>query len=75
MRSAELLSVLLTGTHSCFAAFLDTTRHGSVRLALSILPFLHMKLFSHTAAILTDVHFLIPAAVFCVGLALLITLR
>jgi hypothetical protein len=28
-----------------------------------------------SGAILTDIHFLIPLAVFCVGLALLITLR
>ena len=33
-----------------------------------------MKLFTHTSAILTDIHFLIPAAVFCIGVALLITL-
>ena len=34
-----------------------------------------MKLADQTGAILTDAHFLIPLAVFCVGLALLITLR
>ena len=34
-----------------------------------------MKLTDQTGAILTDAHFLIPLAVFCVGLALLITLR
>ncbi len=34
-----------------------------------------MKLTDQTGAILTDSHFLIPLAVFCVGLALLITLR
>ena len=34
-----------------------------------------MQLTRQTGAILTDFHFLIPLAVFCVGLALLITLR
>jgi hypothetical protein len=34
-----------------------------------------MKILSHWLAILTDSHFLIPAAVFCIGLALLITLH
>ncbi len=34
-----------------------------------------MKTFSKARAILTDSHFLIPLAVFLVGLALLITLH
>lgn len=34
-----------------------------------------MKLTDQTGAILTDSHFLIPLVVFCVGLALLITLH
>ena len=34
-----------------------------------------MKFTEHTRAILTDSHFLIPLIVFCIGLALLITLR
>jgi len=34
-----------------------------------------MSFFKKTGAILTDTHFLISFAVFCIGLALLITLR
>jgi len=34
-----------------------------------------MPFLSKTSAILTDSHFLIPLIVFCVGLALLITLH
>jgi len=34
-----------------------------------------MKFLEQTGAILTDSHFLIPLTVFCIGLALLITLR
>ncbi len=34
-----------------------------------------MKLTRHAGAILTDSHFLIPLAVFCVGLAPLITVH
>lgn len=34
-----------------------------------------MKFVEHTRAILTDSHFLIPLTVFCIGLALLVTLR
>jgi hypothetical protein len=34
-----------------------------------------MRFAEQTRAILTDSHFLIPLAVFCIGLALLITLR
>jgi hypothetical protein len=34
-----------------------------------------MKLAEHLRCILTDSHFLIPLAVFCVGLLLLITLH
>ena len=34
-----------------------------------------MKLLNQTGSILTDSHFLIPLAVFCIGLALLITLH
>ena len=34
-----------------------------------------MKFAEHARAILTDSHFLIPLTVFCIGLALLITLR
>ena len=35
----------------------------------------HMKILDQSGAILTDSHFLIPMAVFCIGLALLITLH
>jgi hypothetical protein len=34
-----------------------------------------MKLAEHTRATLTDSHFIIPLTVFCIGLALLITLH
>jgi hypothetical protein len=34
-----------------------------------------MKFSDQTGAILTDSHFLIPLIVFCIGLALLITLH
>lgn len=34
-----------------------------------------MKILDQSGAILTDSHFLIPMAVFCIGLALLITLH
>jgi hypothetical protein len=34
-----------------------------------------MRLTDRTGAILTDSHFLIPLVVFCIGLALLITLH
>jgi hypothetical protein len=34
-----------------------------------------MKLSAKTRAILTDSHFLVPLLVFCIGLALLITLH
>jgi len=34
-----------------------------------------MKMHTHTKAILTDIHFLVPLIVFCIGLALLITLH
>ncbi|MGA2048335.1 MAG: translocated intimin receptor Tir [Terracidiphilus sp.] len=34
-----------------------------------------MKTSAKTKAVLTDSHFLIPALVFCIGLALLITLH
>ncbi len=34
-----------------------------------------MKLLNQSGAILTDSHFLIPLVVFCLGVALLITLR
>lgn len=34
-----------------------------------------MRLTEQTGAMLTDSHFLIPLAVFCIGLALLVTLR
>jgi len=34
-----------------------------------------MTLFKKTRTILTDSHFLIPLIVFCIGLALLITLH
>jgi hypothetical protein len=34
-----------------------------------------MKISPHTKAILTDSHFLVPLIVFCIGLALLITLH
>jgi hypothetical protein len=34
-----------------------------------------MTLFKKTRIILTDSHFLIPLTVFCIGLALLITLH
>ncbi len=34
-----------------------------------------MTSFDKTRAVLTDSHFLIPLIVFCIGLALLITLR
>lgn len=34
-----------------------------------------MKADTHARAILTDSHFLIPLAVFCAGVALLIALR
>lgn len=34
-----------------------------------------MRLHEQAATILTDSHFLIPLAVFCVGVALLIALR
>ncbi len=34
-----------------------------------------MRLTEQAAAVLTDSHFLIPLIVFCVGLALLVTLR
>ena len=34
-----------------------------------------MKAVTNARAILTDSHFLIPLAVFCIGVALLITLR
>jgi hypothetical protein len=34
-----------------------------------------MKISSKTKAVLTDSHFLVPMLVFCIGLALLITLH
>jgi len=34
-----------------------------------------MRFIEQTGAMLTDSHFLIPLAVFCIGLALLVTLR
>jgi hypothetical protein len=34
-----------------------------------------MKISPPTRAILTDIHFLVPLIVFCIGLALLITLH
>jgi len=34
-----------------------------------------MKISPHTKAVLTDSHFLVPLVVFCIGLALLITLH
>jgi len=34
-----------------------------------------MTFSEHAAAILTDAHFLVPLIVFCIGLALLITLH
>jgi hypothetical protein len=43
----------------------------------SVIQMLTQKMtFSQkTAAILTDIHFLVPLVVFCIGLALLITLH
>jgi hypothetical protein len=44
-----------------------SNRSGTDNMPMTIPP--------HTKAILTDSHFLVPLIVFCIGLALLITLH
>ena len=55
--------------------FTASIEHRRAHIRYAVYRRVPMKFSQKLAAILTDSHFLIPLVVFCIGLALLITLH